>query len=223
MQTIWINGPFGVRFFVRVNEDEAVSLVDQVKSGLSDLKPFFKQQAGRMRKSFAENFFQGGRPDKWAPLSQGTIAGKNKNPSAVYGRLANRIRVSKFAQMHGGVAKRSTANILILTGALRDSYVEEGSNHVEQVSQSGLVIGSQDPKAAFHEYGTGLHGPNRSTFTIRPIRAKSLRFFTHGGGTVFAKSVQNPGVPARPVAIIQDQDIDGAIEDAYAHLLGDTP
>lgn len=223
MQTIWINGPFGVKFFINVDDDGIVNLLNLMQSRLKDVTPLFQKTAKRMRRSFGDNFRQGGRPDKWVPLTTGTIDNKKQNPSAVYGNLHGRMRYPKYKQVQNGIARRSVSNILILTGALRDSYVERGANHIETISNDELVIGSSIPYAPYHEFGTGTHGVSGQSFTVRPIRARSLRFFGANGAAIFRKSVQNPGVPARPACFFQESDIKGIVEDSFDHVMEDTP
>lgn len=49
----------------------------------------------------------------------------------------------------------------------------------------------------FQEDGTGVFGPSRSTYIIRPRRAKYLRFVAASGQVVFAKRVVHFGVHPR--------------------------
>ncbi|MBU5441212.1 hypothetical protein [Paenibacillus sp. MSJ-34] len=48
------------------------------------------------------------------------------------------------------------------------------------------------------ETGTGIHGPRKSAYVIRPRNRKALKF---GGpnGPIFAKKINHPGMKARPI------------------------
>ncbi len=60
------------------------------------------------------------------------------------------------------------------------TYVVEGNT---------VVVGTQDQFAGWQHHGT-------RPYTIRPVRAKRLRFVTVGG-VRFAQVVHHPGIPAR--------------------------
>jgi phage gpG-like protein len=105
----------------------------------------------------------------------------------------------------------SRRNILIASGALRDSYVQKNKDHVERISKERLIIGSKHTIAPFHEFGTGVEGPKQRAFLIQAKNAKALKFMGPRG-VVFAKSVMNPGVPKRPVTNLPDEEIDKVVE-----------
>ena len=63
-----------------------------------------------------------------------------------------------------------------------------------QVDGGVLRIGTNDPKAVWHHFGTGSHGPKGAPYQIRPRSKRALAF----GGGVY-KRVMHPGVPARPL------------------------
>lgn len=73
---------------------------------------------------------------------------------------------------------------LIRSGKLQGSFKA-------RVFANSVTIGSNDPKAPFHEYGTKAH-------SIRPRSASLLRFMSKDG-PVRTKSVNHPGNPARPM------------------------
>lgn len=198
--------PFGVIIWVGINADEPIGDIEMIGPKLKDLREPMQALADHMRSSFRQNFVQGGRPDKWAPLANGTIAG----------RIAARGRFSRLRQAldskpgYGGRLKRVNAP-LVDKGELMASYTTRGYNHTESVSQTGMTTGSTNPVAAIHEYGTGLYGSKGREYTIRPRRAKALRFIGQNGPS-FAKSVNHPGVKPRPVAVIQPEDVDKAVQ-----------
>jgi hypothetical protein len=58
----------------------------------------------------------------------------------------------------------------------------------------GGTVGSDLPYAAAVESGSGLHGPSRSKYTIRPVRARHLRFYWRKVGRVVTlPKVRHPG------------------------------
>lgn len=175
----------------------------RMSHNLSDLRPVFTKGGNLMRKSFADNFAAGGRPDHWVPLTQNTIASKGFNglqQGSPYVTMRGRKRIGRLAQR----GRRSVVNILIANGALRDSYATKNANHVSRVNLEGFEEGSKHFLAPFHEYGTG-------PYTIYPKRRRKLRFMTVRG-FVMAGKVNHPGLPARPVAIYQEDDMDQIID-----------
>jgi hypothetical protein len=74
------------------------------------------------------------------------------------------------------------------TGNLKSSW------HRLRVSVRGFSIANAKKYAAFHQDGTGIHGPKRRA--IKPINGKSLRIPSKGGA-VFLGSVK--GAPKRPM------------------------
>jgi hypothetical protein len=83
------------------------------------------------------------------------------------------------------------------TGELADSMTWEDR-------ASDLTAGSRDargPIAAYVTHGTGLWGPNASTYPIEPVTAQFLHFFTSDGGEVFTRHVDHTGSPANPFHI----------------------
>jgi phage virion morphogenesis protein len=80
--------------------------------------------------------------------------------------------------------KKRGSGILQDEGRLRESFhMTIGGNEV--------AVGTADPLAPHHQYGT-------RSYTIRPKSKKFLKFQTVGG-TVLAKQVRHPGLPARPM------------------------
>ena len=73
---------------------------------------------------------------------------------------------------------------LIRSGKLAGSFKS-------RVYANRVTIGTSDSKAPFHQFGTKAH-------TIRPRSSVWLRFRTTTG-PAFAKSVDHPGNPARPM------------------------
>lgn len=88
-----------------------------------------------IRQRFQENFTrQASGVGNWAPLRPATVIDRQRK-----GYAGNR-------------------PILVRTGALRKSFVERGGDNYERIWQSPLgltvEVGSDDPRAIFHERGT---------------------------------------------------------------------
>jgi phage gpG-like protein len=214
--------PYGgtVYFVIRGIEslDQTVAELEQL---LQDPRPMFREICNVLRRSFATNFRMGGRP-RWQPLKSGTLAAKRHDSNVVYNSRRSRGRIRRLEQVRAEgnpQVARSYRNILIASGSYRDSWVNKADrDHVEKVSRERMEIGSKHRLVQFHEYGTGRYGRSGQSFMIRPRRAKALRFIGPNG-VRFAQVVENPGVPARPVAIIQPED-QAAIEAINERFLG---
>ena len=94
--------------------------------------------------------------------------------------------------------------ILIYGGQLRDSYAQKNRDHISRVRKDGFEEGSKHWLAFWHEWGT-------SPYMIYPRFSRALRFMT-ARGFAMASKVRHPGLPARPTAIYQDEDIDFIME-----------
>jgi len=211
--TYWFEGPLGVGVSVTVDTDAAVRVLDTMAASMADLRPVYAELANWMRRSFARNFFEGGRPERWKPLAESTLAAKAGNPRVTYSDPIRRRRVRRLAQLSSmGIPARSTSNILIANGDLRDSAAQKSKDHIERVNKDGLEIGSKHWLAEIHQFGT-------PPYTIRARSGRFLRFMT-AGGFVFAKVVHHPGVPARPFIVAQEEDVEHAAEALATHVGG---
>lgn len=72
-------------------------------------------------------------------------------------------------------------------------------------SVSSVVRGLSVEVGAGTEQAPWQHGGTRP-YTIRPVRAKLLRFMT-AAGVVFAREVHHPGIPARPFVGVDREDV----------------
>lgn len=72
------------------------------------------------------------------------------------------------------------------------------------VTGKTVIVGTQDQYAGYHHFGT-------KPFTIRPVRAKRLRFVT-AGGVRFAQIVHHPGIPSRSLLPTDQMARDLAVE-----------
>ena len=211
--TYLLPGALGFSVTVTVNTDEAERMLEDVDKKANDLRPLWTKLANWMRASFARNFWEGGRPDRWAPLKPSTIMAKAMDEHVTYNNPMARMRIRRLTQLTPqGVPARSIHNILIAGGQLRDSAVQKNKDHVELVSKDRLEIGSKHWLSEIHQMGT-------QPYTIRPKRGRFLRFMGQHG-MVVARSVHHPGLPARPFIIAQPEDIDYAADMAQEHICG---
>ena len=94
---------------------------------------------------------------------------------------------------------RDTAVLLELR-AKQHAPVDMGQLHrsiTHRVIEMGPNIiartGSNVKYAPYQEFGTGLHGPRRQMYTIRPRKKRALAFNLNGA-MVVVQSVRHPGV-----------------------------
>lgn len=196
----------GLVVYVRVDSSEVLDDIRNLNAKAASFREPLARLAEHTRRSFRENFIRAGRPERWQPIKTGTIIG--------------RLMQTRFSRLTTAIRDRNRSP-LVDEGILMQSYTTKGGNHVEQVGHNSLVVGSADPLASIHEYGTGVHGSKGRPYEIRPRRGKALRFMSPTG-PVYARKVSNPGVPARPVAIIQPEDADHAVDLIVEHLRGDS-
>lgn len=97
-------------------------------------------------------------------------------------------------------AQRSRGQTLIDRGLLRESVVRQ-----PVVSGNSVTLSSNLRYAAVHEFGA----------TIRPVRAKALRFALPGGG--FA-TVKKAVIPARPFMAFDRKDREDVMATVRAHI-----
>lgn len=127
------------------------------------------------------NFKEGGAEEKWPALSPNTIAS----------RRAGRITKAQGATKYRG--RTVVGSAIGLSGAqpLRDTGRLEQSFTSKVMSETTVEVGTQSQIAEYHQNGVG-------PFVITPRRAKLL-FFMTAGGPAFAKRVNHPGIPKRPM------------------------
>ena len=183
--------PLGVRVTLSVNSDSADMQLSAVKGAVADIRPLLARMAGVLRSEIRQTFADGGTPgNRWQRLKPSTIAEK-----AIAGlpSMTGKGNIPRRLIQRGGF---SPANILMRTGALRDSWGVKGDpNHIEELDgKAGTVrIGSKLPYAAFHQGGT-------RPYTIE-AKGGALAFTVAGGAMIFRKKVHHPGLPARAVTI----------------------
>ena len=128
--------------FEIAGEKQVSRFFDVAVDSISDFSPVYSKIADEFRETQdkvfnAEGSFEGRA--RWAPLTKGY---KNWKDANFPGKP-----------------------ILTLTGDLRRSFVKGGKNHVYDVTEKELSVGSKDPKAMFHQLGTKL-APQRKIVEI---------------------------------------------------------
>jgi phage gpG-like protein len=92
----------------------------------------FTEVTNDFRKTNASMFASQGSTDgrsKWAPLSSSYAAWKAKNYPG--------------------------KGLLVMTGSLKSSLTTSGGYAVQQQTNTTLSLGTADPKASFHQFGSG--------------------------------------------------------------------
>lgn len=185
--------PFGAAIVIETDDEQAMALLAARVDRLTQIGPLLERWAKIMRDAYGDRFKQGGDP-AWKPLAASTVASKS---GAGLPARTPKGRVPWRLKQQG---QFGPANILIRSGALRDSYRRKGARgHVEQIDAgAGTVsVGSNLPYAKFHQAGT-------RAYVIRPVKSKALAFMGADGMIHIARSVHHPGLTARPVTITPD-------------------
>lgn len=172
----------GIRVVVTVEGTPNLSrMIDRRKWPLQHLTPLFQSVASAMRDSFSDQFAKGGDP-AWTPLSPVTIALKRRKG------LPKRTADGQIPQRLVQNGQFGPQNILIATGALRDSYAQLGSRgHVERMSAFAVEVGSDikvpdgsESLARIHQYGAKFFRSSRGKSgrayeTVIPARPLRMR------------------------------------------------
>lgn len=212
----WVHGVSPVRVAVSCDFAAAQRRFEIIQKRHEDYAPVVKDIARIIRRDLAAQFSSGGEPP-WQALKPSTLAAKRF--AGLPPKMArNRNLVMPRLRQNGGAT-----NVLIATGALRDSYVRKGARgHFEETDPktAKVVVGSQlktrdtnAPLAVIHQFGT-------SPYVILPRRARRLAFIGSGGYYVFRRSVRHPGLPARPVGITRSA-LELIASRMQSHLVGE--
>jgi len=106
-------------------------------------------------------------------------------------------QMDRSAQQIGGRAvsiAQNTTTITNRTGAGRGGWKYRTSK-VRNGAQ--VDVTNKVRHMYYQEHGTGVFGPKRAPYVIRPRRGKFLRFVASGGQVVFARQVTHYGVHPR--------------------------
>ena len=98
-----------VQVTLKVNQDDAIKLLDKLEKGLSNFQKPFDRTIIYMQRSFADSFKEGGREQPWVPNAEATtIIKRGSNPL-----------------LNNGLLRMS------LTGMATDSYIKESATKLE--------------------------------------------------------------------------------------------
>jgi hypothetical protein len=90
----------------------------------------------------------------------------------------------------------------------------------------GAVVFANAQTALWLEQGTGLHGPFGKSYLIRPKPGggrKALRMPIQGGGFIFRKVVNHPGMKAKPFFFAAFQAREDKMLDAMTSVIAQKP
>jgi hypothetical protein len=116
------------------------------------------------------------------------------------------------------------------------NYIAEGKSFTSRTGQTeqsigwrpegpegdGAVVFANAETARFLEEGTGLHGPFGKSYLIRPKPGggrKALRMPIQGGGFIFRKVVNHPGMKAKPFFFAAFQAREDKMLDAMTSVI----
>lgn len=185
---------------VEASSDRPQRMLKDRRDHLENMRPVLEHIARILREDAGREFATASN-NQWQPLKPATVMAKMEKglpPLTPKGRIPKRL-------MQNG--SFGPTNILIATGALRDSYRKKGARgHVERIdAKAGTVyVGSRlrtpDGRyclAMIHQYGT-------SPYMIFPRRARFLSYINEDGERVFRRHVRHPGLVPRPVRLSSD-------------------
>jgi len=180
---------------IEVAVEDAIHYLEAREARLRDMGPALAEVARYMREAIGARFAEGGDPP-WQQLAISTVLEKRG------AGLPARTKKGNVPWRLKQQGQFGAANILIRTGALRDSYRRKGGRgHIENIDTAAntVEVGSSLPYARFHQHGT-------SPYIIRAKMGKRLSFMGSQGVPVFRHLVNHPGLPARPV-LLTDKDL----------------
>lgn len=191
---------------IEVDVAEAVSYIEGFAGRLAHAgdttEPLWNNMGRIARRSFAQNFAQGGRPS-WHPLAPSTVMKKAR--AGMPARTAKGNIPRRLVQQ----GQFGPGNILIEGGQLRDSYVQKGAKgHVEDASDDGMNF----------FVGSG-YVMDRELVPWKPLKAyhilrKKEAVKRQSGQSALVQiplalihEKGNKRLPARRNALIQDEDL----------------
>lgn len=126
-----------IKLEFRIDDKEFQKYIREAIDRGKDLRPALKQSGVAMMRSFADNFLEDGRPEKWKPLAENTIAQRRKKSRRVL-QDTRRLMMSTISRVaEGNVYK------------LRKYELEMGTNlKIGPWHQFGTKPYTIDPKSA---------------------------------------------------------------------------
>lgn len=196
MQTWRYPLPLGGSLVLTLDCSGALAKLARLEERIENPRPLLEAWAEDLRVSFGRQFAQGGDP-AWRALAASTVAAKRGQG------LPARTKSGKIPKRLLQNGRFGADNILIATGALRDSYRQLGAKgHVERIDlAAGTVFVGSALRTPDGRYSLArLHQQGTAPYEIRARVAKALRF-SGRGSTIFRRAVRHPGVAARPVRL----------------------
>lgn len=133
--------------------------LDQLSDGLDDMSPFLKNAGQILITSSQQNFIEGGRPEKWVPLSDVTIALRRKgdeynDPQVM--RDTNLIMASIGSPTQGGVYRLMPDSITVGTALekaepLHFGFVTSGFIKGKKVPARKFILAQDEDKLRIYD------------------------------------------------------------------------
>ena len=204
----------GVTLKVTWQPERAAQVLDDIANNVHTRKREFLEAVGQlMRRSYAANFAQAGRPH-WQELAASTVAGKQSMmrkgmfpPTTKSGRIPRRLMQ---VNLRTGVSGVDPFTILVVTGALRDSYAQKGARgNVTEIGEDAAFFGSQ----------LTIQRTLRPDQPVKPyhiLTKKAVRLRRQGHSVsaliplalIHERGAPGAHIPARPVAVLQAEDME---------------
>lgn len=152
----------GLQLVARIEGDALVQLQRMIERG-RNLRPLLERIGELIRADILRQFQVGGDP-RWAPLSPKTVMEKARMGFPRHSRDGKPpTRMLQNGQF-------GPANILMRTGALLSSYVDQGDpDHIEAYRGDTVSIGSTLPYADSHQTGSWRMPARPLTITQRGL------------------------------------------------------
>jgi len=201
-------GPLGVR--VRMDTRALEELVARVQGAVQAPQGLLEEIGRIVRASYGKNFAEGGRP-AWRPLAESTVRQRSRMLAAraipkhtPAGKIPPRLQ--QRDPVTGGMGF-SARTILIRSGTLRDSWVQKGARgNVSEVTADGAFFGSQ-----LTIERTVTPEQVRPYHLLTKKAQRELRRRGRASARVPLAAFHEAGtskMPARPVGVIQDEDLE---------------
>lgn len=194
----------GAKITYEVISESALKGLEGLDLRLKDLTPVLQDFCGHMDVSVQRNFDEQGRPNRWAPLKMGSLAGW---------LASRRSWVTKRGRKGGGGLEAYWGNMRV-TGAgiraLRGRKILTDSSRLRNSIHFQVMAGGKGVEGFTNVKGAALLqlGGQTKPHDIVPRKRKAL-FWPGAGHPV--KVVHHPGsnIPGRAFLMFQDEDVQG--------------
>lgn len=170
-------------------EEQLRTTLFRYQARLGDFEPAFNAIADDFTDVEKRHFLsQGARGERgpWEPLTTSTKAGKQ----ATHPEHRN--------------------DALVASGELLKSLTDPNhKNHVREIDEESMAVGTKDQTAIFHHFGT--EGPYE-------INGNPYLAFELGSQLIVSTQVEHPGLPSRPVIDLNEQDRERWIRILQSHV-----